>query len=88
MEKKVVNGPFDVADHPLEPGVLGYYRTETIIYHDDGVTPKYVLNVTRPILTDEECEKRYDVIKRAAVNLVLATEKAHAEKGLPPLSLD
>lgn len=84
MGKKVVSGPVEVVGRPLEPGVLGYYRTETIIYHDDNVTPKYVLNVTRPKLTDDECEKRYDAIKKAAVNLVLATERALVEKGCRP----
>lgn len=83
MGKKVVKGPFEVTGRPLEPGVLGYYRTETIIYQDDDVTPKYILGVTRPILTDEEYEKRYDRIKQAVVELALATEKALKEKELP-----
>ena len=51
-------------------GVLGWYTYQL----------KPNITVTRPILTDEEREKRMAAIKKAAVNLVIATERAKAKK--------
>ncbi len=84
MEKRVVEGPFPITDRPLEPGVLGYYYTVTTVYKDDGVTPIRILKTVRPILTDEEREKRYAAIKEATIRLILAADRVRAEKGLPP----
>ena len=53
-----------------EEGVLGWYTYQL----------KPNITVTRPILTDEEREKRMAAIKKAAVNLVIATERAKAKK--------
>ena len=39
-----------------------------------------IITVKRPILTEEERAKRMEEIKRAAVELVLATERAKAKK--------
>lgn len=39
-----------------------------------------IIHVTRPELTAEEREKRMEAIKKAAVDLVVATEKAKAKK--------
>lgn len=36
--------------------------------------------INRPVLTDEERAKRMEEVKRAAVQLVLATEKAKQRK--------
>lgn len=82
MGKRVVKGPFPVTDRQLEPGVLGYYCTETTVYKDDGVTPIRILHTVRPILTDEEREKRYAAIKRATIDLILSADRARAEKSL------
>ena len=43
-----------------EEGVLGYYETDSVVYHEDGVTPKYIFHVIRPLLTDEEKETYSD----------------------------
>lgn len=40
-----------------------------------------IVTVTRPALTNEERVKRLEKIKRAAVDLVLATERQKASKG-------
>jgi|GEM_PF-2103552 hypothetical protein len=63
-----------------EEGVLGYYETDSVVYHEDGVTPKYIFHVIRPLLTDEEKEKRYAAIKEAAAKLILAAERCHRQK--------
>ncbi len=39
-----------------------------------------IVRITRPELTPEEREKRMAAIKKAAVDLVIATEKAKAKK--------
>lgn len=39
-----------------------------------------IVHITRPELTPEERAKRMEAIKKAAVNLVVATEKAKARK--------
>lgn len=39
-----------------------------------------IVRIIRPELTPEEREKRMAAIKKAAVDLVLATEKAKAKK--------
>lgn len=41
---------------------------------------KAIVTVDRPTLTPEERERRMEEIKRAAVRLVLATEKAKKQK--------
>lgn len=51
-------------------GVLGWYTVQ--------LSP--TITVKRPILTEEEREKRMEAIKKAAVNLVIATERAKANK--------
>lgn len=38
------------------------------------------VTINRPVLTDEERAKRMEEVKRAAVQLVLATEKAKQRK--------
>ena len=30
-----------------EEGVLGYYETDSVVYHEDGVTPKYIFHVSQ-----------------------------------------
>ena len=37
--------------------------------------PKFIITVSRPVLTDEERAKRMEAIKKAAVELVLDTER-------------
>lgn len=44
--------------------------------------PKAIVRVHRPDLTPEEREKRMELIRRAAVNLVLATERARRQKDI------
>ena len=39
-----------------------------------------IVRVYRPILTEEERERRMEAIKKAAVDLVIATEKAKQNK--------
>ena len=39
-----------------------------------------IVRITRPELTPEEREKRMAAIKKAVVDLVIATEKAKAKK--------
>lgn len=39
-----------------------------------------IIKITRPELTAEERAKRMEAIKKAAVDLVVATEKAKAKK--------
>lgn len=39
-----------------------------------------IIHVTRPELTAEERAKRVEAIKKAAVDLVVATERAKAQK--------
>lgn len=51
-------------------GVLGWYTVE--------LSP--TITVKRPILTDEEREKRMAAIKKATVELVIAAERANAKK--------
>lgn len=44
--------------------------------------PAAIVRVHRPDLTPEEREKRMELIRRAAVNLVLATERARRQKDM------
>lgn len=53
-----------------EEGVLGYYTTQLSPY----------ITITRPILTDEEKAKRMNEIKRTAVALVIATDRAKVKR--------
>lgn len=43
---------------------------------------KSIITITRPVLTPEERAKRMEEIKRAAVDLVLATERCTQERNL------
>ena len=40
--------------------------------------PEFIVTISRPTLTPQEREKRMAEIKKAAVKLVIATEKAKA----------
>lgn len=48
--------------------------TETLI------TPKAIILIRRPVLTDEERAKRMKAIEKAAINLVRANRRAEALK--------
>jgi hypothetical protein len=61
---------YNTKKRPNEEGVLGWYTVE--------LSP--TITVTRPILTDEEREKRMAAIKKAAVDLVIAAERAKAKR--------
>ena len=39
-----------------------------------------IITVSRPVLTEEERAKRMEAIKKATIQLVIATEKAKAQK--------
>lgn len=53
-------------------------ETHTIVkYISDN---NNIITVVRPILTEEERAKRMEAIKQAAINLVIATERAKAKK--------
>lgn len=45
--------------------------TEPVVYRTD----KFIITVRRPILTEEERERRMNLIKKAACDLVVATER-------------
>ena len=49
---------------------------EPEVYHHNNC----IVRVYRPILTEEERARRMEVIKRAAVDLVIATERAKQKK--------
>lgn len=49
---------------------------ESEVYHYNNCT----VRVFRPILTEEERARRMEAIKKAAVDLVIATEKSKAKK--------
>lgn len=49
---------------------------EPVVYLSD----KFITTVRRPILTEEERARRMEEIKKAACDLVLATERAKAKK--------
>lgn len=42
------------------------------------ITPKAIIRIRRPVLTEEERAKRMKAIERAAVNLILANRRAEA----------
>lgn len=42
------------------------------------ITPKAIICIRRPVLTEEERAKRMKSIERAAVNLILANRQAEA----------
>ena len=46
------------------------------VYHYDNC----IVRVYRPILTEEERARRMEAIKKAAVDLVIATERAKQKK--------
>lgn len=41
---------------------------------------KFIITYSRPVLTDEERAKRMEIIKKAATDLLIATERARKEK--------
>ena len=49
---------------------------EPEVYHYDNC----IVRVYRPILTEEERERRMEAIKKAAVDLVIAAERAKQNK--------
>ena len=52
---------------------------EPEVYHYNNCT----IRVYRPILTEEERARRMEAIKKAAVDLVIAAEKAKKNKNRP-----
>lgn len=46
------------------------------VYHHNNC----IVRVYRPILTEEERTRRMETIKKAAIDLVIATEKSKAKK--------
>ena len=51
---------------------------EPVVYRTDNC----ITTVRRPILTDEERAQRLNQIKKAACDLVLATERVKAQKNM------
>ena len=52
---------------------------EPEVYHHNNC----IVRVYRPILTEEERARRMEAIKKAAIDLVIATEKNKAKKSQP-----
>ena len=42
--------------------------------------PKFIITSSRPVLTDEERAKRMEIIKKAAIDLIIATEREKAKR--------
>ena len=51
---------------------------EPEVYHHNNC----IVRVYRPILTEEERARRMEAIKKAAVDLVIATERAKQKKSV------
>ena len=51
-----------------------FYMEPEVYRHNN-----YIVRVYRPILTEEERARRMEAIKKAAIDLVIATEKIKAK---------